>query len=140
MVRTSISTCIRLSCDAHSRQIIPCFNKKRIAQWIYILPVLSGRADPKMSYFRGCFLFYNKNGSPNCLFNIIFELSNQKNKQNDILEAETIKKYLVFLHIVCVLGGNGCVRLSEGMYRGVKDKKICLFFNYIAPTIFKAGS
>jgi len=50
---------------------------------------------------------------------ILGELSNHKNIQNNILEAETLQKYLVFLQIVCVLGGNGRVRLSEGMYRGV---------------------
>ena len=37
---TSISTRIRPSCDANSRQIIPCFSEKRFAQSIYILPVL----------------------------------------------------------------------------------------------------
>jgi len=36
-----------------------------------------------------CFI---KHGSPDCLFNIIFELSDQKNIQNDILEAETLQK------------------------------------------------
>jgi len=40
LVRTSISTHMRPSCGANSRQIVPCFNEKRFAQSIYILPVL----------------------------------------------------------------------------------------------------
>ena len=52
-------------------------------------------------------------------------------------------KYLVFLHIVCVLGGNGRVRLSEGMYRGVTEVKDNFFYVYswiiLPPPYFKQG-
>ena len=85
----------------------------------------------RKSHILGVVFYLIKNGSPDCLLNIIFELSNQKNIQNDILEAETLQKQLVFLYIVCVLGGNGRVQLSEGMYRGVigfKFQKLMLIY------------
>jgi len=40
----------------------------------------------------GVIFYFIKNGSPDCFFNIIFGLSNQKNIQNDILEAEILQK------------------------------------------------
>jgi len=42
----------------------------------------------------------------------------RKNIQNVYWKLKHYKK-IVFLHIVCVFGENGRVRLSEGMYRGV---------------------
>jgi len=48
--------------------------------------------DPKMSYFRGCFLFYKKMVHPIVFLTSFLNSATRKNIQNDILEAETLQK------------------------------------------------